>query len=85
MKLTAHLHNSNKGIILMSFLRSLFSWFSNPKPKPQPLNEDDRQFLTQTVSFYRALGEEDQRQFERCCLLFLEVTEIVGHDVEIER
>ena len=85
MKLTTHLHNSNKRTILMSFLRSLFSWFSSPKPKPQPLNEDDRQFLTQTVFFYRALGEEDQRQFERCCLLFLEVTEIIGHDVEIER
>lgn len=69
----------------MSFLRSLFSWFSTARPEPQPLNSEDLHFLSQTVSFYRGLSEDDKRQFERCCLLFLESTEVIGHDIEIER
>jgi len=67
----------------MSLLQTIFSWFK--KPKPQPLNADDQQYLSLTVSFYAALNESDRRQFEQCCMLFLEATEIVGHDVVIER
>lgn len=69
----------------MSFLSRIFSWFIKPQEPQQPISEEDRLFLTRSVSFYQTLSSEEKLQFERCCLLFLSSTEIIGQQIEVER
>jgi len=49
----------------------------------EPLSDELRQFLTQSVSFYAALNDKDKLLFEQRIGLFLQTTQIVGHDVEV--
>ena len=67
----------------MSFL-SKFKELLFPAPtKPIPLNDNDRTFLKQTVSFYRQLTEADKTKFEQRCSSFMQATDVIGHDVEV--
>jgi len=49
----------------------------------KPLSNDMRTFLSQNVSFYAALDEIEKSLFEQRAGLFLQNTQIVGHDVEV--
>ena len=69
----------------MSFLNRIFSWFFKPAEAAQPVSEDDRLFLAHSVSFYQTLNEDEKLHFERCCLLFLSSTEIIGQGIDVER
>ena len=61
------------------------SWFAAPKVPAQPIDNIDRQFLEQKVTFYRTLSSDERLHFERCCVLFLEVTVVSGHQLEVSR
>lgn len=63
------------------FKRLFFAKKQNPNLTP--LDQHHRQFLNEKVSFFRALNSEEQLQFERRVLLFLDSTQVIGHDVEI--
>lgn len=66
----------------MSFIKQLKAAFF-PTPVPLELSDQDRTFLKQTVSFYAELNQIEQSKFEQRILSFLQVTEIVGHDIEV--
>lgn len=73
----------------MSFfekIKKIFVDFLNQDSDPievKLLSEDGRAFLSQNVSFYSALSNEDKQQFEKRIGLFLQTTNITGHDVEV--
>lgn len=69
----------------MSFFSRLLSWFSKPAELAQPISEADRDFLLRSVSFYVSLDAQEKLHFERCCLLFLNSTDVIGSQVEIDR
>lgn len=69
----------------MSFFSRFLRWFSKPEEPVQPITEVERDFLLRTVSFYTSLDVQDKLHFERCCLLFLNSTEVIGSQVEIDR
>jgi len=70
---------------MMSFFKAIRSWFIKPTIPVEPINRADKDFLEQKVTFYRSLNVEEKLHFERCCLLFLEETELIGHQVEVDR
>ncbi len=49
----------------------------------KPLSNEMRTFLSQNVSFYAALNDAEKQLFEQRAGLFLQTTQIVGHDVEV--
>lgn len=67
------------------FLSMIRTWFTKTSIDVDPIVDSDRHFLKHSVSFYRSLNSQEQQHFEHCCLLFLQVTEIVGHQLEVER
>ena len=67
---------------LASAIRRFFFLTDNNK-NIEPLDQESRQFLNKTVSFYRSLNQEEKLKFEKRALLFLNTTQIIGHDVEI--
>ena len=69
----------------MSLFNLIRSWFIQPAKSIQPINDEDSQFLEKKVAFYRSLTPPERQHFERCCLLFLDATELVGHHVDVDR
>ncbi len=67
---------------LISAIRRFF-FLPDDTPSIEPLDKRSRQFLNNTVSFYRALTDEEKLTFEKRALLFLHTTQVIGHDVEI--
>jgi len=65
---------------MIQFIKSLFN--STP-PRPQHMSGEMKDFLSKTVAFYQALNAEDKIKFEQRCLSFLQVAEIVGHQVNV--
>jgi len=70
---------------MMSFFNAIRSWFIKPVIEVQPVTKKDQTFLEQKVAFYRSLNIQERQHFERCCLLFLAETELIGHQVEVGR
>lgn len=69
----------------MTYLINLIrSWFFAPEIV-HTITDVDKIFLNKNVAFYRALNEDDKRHFEHCCCLFLDVTEIIGNQLDITR
>jgi len=66
-------------------LNALRDWFTDPVIEVDPIEDSDRQFLEKTVGFYRSLSQSERLHFENCCLLFLQVTDVVGHQLEVNR
>ena len=48
-----------------------------------PLSDEMRLFLSKNVSFYAALDAAEKLLFEQRIGLFLQTTQVVGHDVEV--
>lgn len=73
----------------MSFLVKLKQFFSNLfglndyAIELKPLSDEMRTYLSQNVSFYAALDDSEKPLFEERIGLFLQTTNIVGHDVEV--
>lgn len=67
----------------MFFIRKIISWFSPSSVQITALSEGEQQFLQNNVSFYATLDGTEKQHFQRCCLLFLDATEIVGHQTDI--
>jgi Mlc titration factor MtfA (ptsG expression regulator) len=70
----------------------MFNWIKNflsiffeeqKKISTEPLTPSDKQFLLGNVNFYNNLNETEKRIFEQRILLFLETTEIIGHDLTV--
>lgn len=57
---------------------------SKPK-KSTPLSHEDKQQLEQSVSFYQQLIPDEKTLFAQRVALFLETTNIVGHQVDVTR
>jgi len=70
---------------MMWLVEAIKSWFTPPLIEVEPIDQVDRQFLERSVEFYRSLTSEEKQHFENCCYLFLQVTEVVGHQLEITR
>ncbi len=49
----------------------------------EPLNDEMRLFLSQNVSFYVTLDAAEKLLFEQRIGLFLQTTQVIGHDVEV--
>lgn len=47
------------------------------------LSDEGRMFLSKNVSFYAALNDEDKLRFEKRICLFLQTTNVIGHDVDV--
>jgi len=58
--------------------------FFFPEPsKPEPMLDEHKRFLQSSVSFYKQLDSDEKIKFERRCMSFIQVTEIVGHELEV--
>ena len=71
--------------MLNSILKAIRRFFFIEKKviNIEPLDKPSKQFLNQKVSFYRSLNDDDKNIFEKRVLLFLNTTNVIGHDVEI--
>lgn len=59
--------------------------FLNKKETSQsPLEDHHRLFLNKKVSFFNSLNATEKASFEKRILLFLDSTEIIGHDVDVD-
>ena len=47
------------------------------------MSQEHRLFLEETVSFYAQLDAPDKLKFEQRCASFIQVTEVIGHDIEV--
>jgi len=61
----------------------IHNFFNEPTESVRLLSDDGRDFLSKTVSFYKNLNEQDKKTFEKRICLFLQTTEVIGHDVEV--
>lgn len=52
-------------------------------PAPIEISAEQRQILSQKVSFYASLNESDKAVFEQGCMAFIANTEFVGHELEV--
>ncbi|MGH1541763.1 MAG: zinc-dependent peptidase [Arenicella sp.] len=71
---------------LLKRIKRLFTHFLCKEGEVEqicPLDDSSREFLLAQVAFYANLEESDRGLFERRVLLFLQTTEIVGHDVVV--
>lgn len=69
--------------IMFSLLKQLKALIF-PKPKPRfKMSEEHQRFLNQTVGFYSALNDVDMLKFEQRCVSFIQVTEFIGHDIDV--
>ncbi|MBX2848603.1 MAG: zinc-dependent peptidase [Acidiferrobacterales bacterium] len=68
----------------MSLFKAIKSLFFSP-PLKAKLTDQGRAFLQQTVSFYQPLSAADKSKFEQRCLSFIQVTDFVGHDIEVSQ
>jgi len=72
---------------MLSFIRSVLdrirTYFAPQAPMALAINPAHRAFLAETVAFYSVLDVAEKVQFEQRCLSFLEMTEIIGHDVDV--
>ncbi len=68
---------------MLSSLKSLFSIFLAPQTPPFEIVSTHRSFLRNTVAFYRDLSSSDQAKFESRVAAFIQYTEFVGHDFDI--
>ena len=69
-------------------MQTIINWIKNlliaQQPPAENMPEAMRALLTDKVTFYRALSEQDKAHFEVCCLSFMNATEVIGHDVEVQ-
>lgn len=66
--------------MILNWIKNIF----NPQQPPaETMSEVMRALLADKVAFYRTLKEQEKLHFEVCCLSFMYVTEVIGHDVEV--
>ena len=66
--------------ILLNRLNFLFQ---TAEPEPLEITPKQKAFLQNTVNFYQSLNAEDRLRFENRCMAFINVTDIIGHDLEV--
>jgi len=64
-------------------LKAIKAFLFSAPPKPKPMLDDHRHFLLANVSFYKQLNKEERIKFEQRCSSFIQVTDIVGHQLEV--
>ncbi len=65
---------------IVNFFKQRF--FSKPM-SIEPMSEDHKKYLMQTVSFYRNLAFEDRTKFESRCQSFIANTQFIGHELNV--
>lgn len=69
--------------MLQTLFKQLLAVFQPNEPEPIVMTHEQRAFLQSTVNFYQSLSEDDKRRFEHRCMAFINVTEFVGHNLEV--
>lgn len=69
--------------MLQNFFKQLLTFFQPHEPEPIIMTCEQRAFLQSTVNFYQGLSENDKKRFEHRCMAFINVTEFVGHNLEV--
>ena len=68
---------------MTSFFNKLKQFFISKSNSTFEMREDHKDFLFNSVSFYRDLDSQDKNKFELRCASFIQVTEFVGHDIDV--
>ena len=68
---------------MTSFFNKLKQFFISKSNSTFEMREEHKNFLFKTVSFYRDLDSLDKQKFELRCASFIQVTEFVGHDIDV--
>ena len=68
---------------MTSFFNKLKQLFISKSNSTFEMREEHKNFLFKTVSFYRDLDSLDKQKFELRCASFIQVTEFVGHDIDV--
>ena len=68
---------------MTSFFNKLKQFFISKSNPTFEMREEHKNFLFKTVSFYRDLDSLDKQKFELRCASFIQVTEFVGHDIDV--
>lgn len=69
--------------MLRTLFKQLSAFFHPIEPDPIVMTTEQRVFLQNTVSFYQDLNDTDKQRFEHRCMAFINVTEIVGHNLDV--
>jgi Mlc titration factor MtfA (ptsG expression regulator) len=69
--------------MLQTLFQRLLAIFQPYEPEPILMTQEQRAFLQSTVNFYQSLSNDDKQRFEHRCMAFINVTEVVGHNLEV--
>lgn len=69
---------------MFSVLKTLYLRLRAPKPPAFEISNEDRSFLQSKVAFYRGLSDVDKAKFETRAAAFIQHTEFIGHDLEVD-
>ena len=70
-------------ILITKFIQRLRSALFPEALAPIEISTEQRAILTNHVSFYKSLSNDEKVLFEQCCMAFIANTDIEGHNLEV--
>jgi len=68
---------------MLNLIQQVISLFWPTEPPQINMSPESKEFLQDTVSFYRTLSNADKERFEARCISFISDTEFIGHELVV--